>query len=386
MTAQEILASLVSFPTITHNSNLDLIHWVRDYLEKYGITCHLMPNEDQTKSALHCRIGPAVDGGYILSGHTDVVPIEGQNWTSDPFVMTDKNDGKLYGRGTCDMKGFIACCLAAVPDMVSASLNVPIYFAFSYDEEIGCLGGPPLIEHIQKTYQEQAAYAIIGEPSMLLPTIGQKGIFVADTYVNGSAGHSSRIREEVSAVHESARLILWLEDKMNTLIEQGHIDERFEPPHSTLHVGKVNGGVIFNIVADQASFQWDMRNIPQDNIDDLIEEFYAYCKEREAICRQRFPDFSIRHEPFHPPVPALNTNANQPLVQLMQRLTKQTQLDAVSYAAEAGQFADAGYETIICGPGSIAQAHRANEFISKEQLKEGVAVIQRLVKHLSADN
>ncbi|MEM1325576.1 MAG: acetylornithine deacetylase [Bacteroidota bacterium] len=383
MSVQEILAHLISFRTITHNSNLDLIHWIRDYLQPYGVDCHLMYNEEGNKAALHCRIGPAVDGGYILSGHTDVVPVEGQQWTSNPFVMIDKNDGKLYGRGTCDMKGFIACCLASVPEMVAADLKVPIYFAFSYDEEIGCLGGPPLIADIQKIYSEQPKYAIIGEPSMLLPTIGQKGIFVADTYVNGSAGHSSRIKDEVSAVHESARLILWLENKMNDLIEQGHIDERFEPPHSTLHVGKVNGGVIFNIVADQTSFQWDMRNIPQDNIDDLIEEFYAYCKERETICRKRFPDFEIRHEPFHPPVPALNTEADQPLVQLMRQLTRNAQLDAVSYAAEAGQFANVGYETIICGPGSIAQAHRADEFIEKEQLEEGVEVLKRLVRHLS---
>lgn len=383
LSAQEILSQLVSFPVLGGQSNLSIIHWIKEYIENQGVKTYLVPNEEGNKAALHCRIGAPNDGGFILSGHTDVVPVEGQNWTSDPFVLTDKNDGKLYARGACDMKGFIACCLAVLPEMVKANLQKPIYFAFSYDEEIGCLGAPALIEHFQQTYKEKARYAIIGEPSMLLPTIGQKGIFVADTYVNGSAGHSSRIREEVSAIHEAAHLVVWLENKMNDLIKKGHIDKRFQPPHSSLHVGKISGGVAFNIVADHVQFQWDMRNIPQDNIQDLIDEFYGFCEKREAKAQKLFPDFQIRHEPFHPPVPALDTSADAALVKIMQQLTNNQQLDAVSYAAEAGQFAEAGYESIICGPGSIAQAHRADEFISKEQLQGGVEVIQRLVQHLS---
>lgn len=383
LSTQEILAQLVSFPVLGGESNLNLIHWLQGYIENFGVKTYLAFNEESNKAALHCRIGAPNDGGFILSGHTDVVPVEGQKWTSDPFVLTDKQDGKLYARGACDMKGFLACCLAALPDMVNANLKQPIYFAFSYDEEIGCLGAPALIEHIQQTYEEKAQYAIIGEPSMLLPTIGQKGIFVADTYVNGSAGHSSRIREEVSAIHEATHLILWLENKMNDLIEKGHIDERFQPPHSSLHVGKISGGVAFNIVADRVQFQWDMRNIPQDSIQDLIDEFYAYCQTRESKARAIFPNFQIRHEPFHPPVPALDTAADASLVKIMQQLTGNQQLDAVSYAAEAGQFAQAGYETLICGPGSIAQAHRADEFISKEQLNGGVKLIQQLVQYLS---
>ncbi|MEM0995382.1 MAG: acetylornithine deacetylase [Bacteroidota bacterium] len=379
----EILSKLVSFPVFGGESNLSIIHWIRDYIEAMGVETTLVPNSEGNKAALHCRIGPAVDGGFILSGHTDVVPVKGQDWTSDPFVLTDKGDGRLYGRGSCDMKAFIACCLTVLPKMIATKLQKPLYFAFSYDEEIGCIGAPDLIEDIGRTYQEKPKYALIGEPSMMRPTIGQKGIFVADTYVNGSAGHSSRIRREVSAIHEAARLVLWLENKMNQLVDAGHIDERFTPPHSSLHVGKIAGGVIFNIIADHASFQWDVRNIPQDDLDEILAEFYAYCDERVRICRKLFPDFKIEHVPFHPPVPALDTDAEANIVHLMKKLTGNHDLDAVSYAAEAGQFAQAGYESIICGPGSIAQAHRADEFVSKAQLEQGVAMLEALVEELT---
>ncbi|MEN0051704.1 MAG: acetylornithine deacetylase [Bacteroidota bacterium] len=384
MNATEILSKLVSFSVFGGESNLSIIYWIKDFVESHGVIAKLVPNQEGTKASLHCRIGSAMDGGVILSGHTDVVPVEGQDWTSDPFVLTDKGDGKLYARGACDMKGFIACCLAVLPEMVKANLKKPIYFAFSYDEEIGCLSAPDLIKDIQATYTEKAKYAIIGEPSLMRPTIGQKGIYVVDTYVNGSAGHSSRIRREVSAIHESARMILWLENKMNSLIEVGRIDERFTPPHSSLHVGVVKGGVAFNIIADYATFQWDLRNIPMDDLDGIIDEFYTYCKELEAEKRKIFPDFAIKHVPFHPPVPALNTAPDQPIVEWVKRLSGNTELDAVSFAAEAGQFAQAGYESIICGPGSIAQAHRADEFIAKDQLEKGVEMIRALVRDLES--
>jgi acetylornithine deacetylase len=235
---EAILSKLVSFPALGGESTLDIIQWIKDYLTSLGVTTTLVPNEEGNKKALHCRIGPAIDGGVILSGHTDVVPVAGQAWDTNPFELTDKGDGKLYGRGTCDMKGFLACCLKGVPDMVKANLQRPIYLAFSYDEEVGCLGAPALIEDIAKTYTERPKYAIIGEPSSMQPIIGQKGMYVFDTYVNGSAGHSSRIRQEVSAIHEATRLILWLEDQMNELVAEKRIDKRFNPPHTSIHIGQ----------------------------------------------------------------------------------------------------------------------------------------------------
>jgi len=267
--------------------------------------------------------------------------------------------------------------------MVEADLMTPIYFAFSYDEEIGCLSAPELIEHIKATYSEQIKYAIIGEPSLMQPIVGQKGICVMETKVNGSAGHSSRIRQEVSAIHESARLIMWLETKMNALVEAGRIDDRFSPPHTSLHVGQINAGIAPNVIADKALFKWDIRVIPQDDTLKIIEEFDAYCRERETILRQTFPDFKIINEQHHPPVAPLDTAESDSVVEFIRSITPVQELGTVAYAAEAGQFSNGGFESVICGPGSIAQAHRANEFIAIEQLEKGVKMLKNLVEQLT---
>ncbi|MEL7533673.1 MAG: acetylornithine deacetylase [Bacteroidota bacterium] len=383
MNAKEILAKLISFPVLGGQSNLPILHWIEDYLKQHGVDYTLVPNPEGTKASLHCRIGPAVDGGVILSGHMDVVPVEGQSWDTDPFILTDGGDGKLYGRGSCDMKGFIACCLAALPEMMAADLKKPIYFAFSYDEEIGCLAAPELVEHIKTTYSETPIYAIIGEPSMMQPIVGQKGIVLYQTTVNGSAGHSSRIKQEVSAIHEAARLVLWLEAKMDALVAAGQIDKRFDPPHSSLHIGMMKGGIATNVIADECSFSWDARLIPADDLAEINAEYDAFCRSREAELRQIFPDFKITTEELHPWVPCLDTPADWPVVDFIKKLSGSDQLDAVSYAAEAGQFAEGGFQSVICGPGSIAQAHRANEFIAIEQLDAGVKMIQDLIQELS---
>ena len=316
----------------------------------------------------------------------DVVPVEGQEWTTDPFVLTDKGDGKLYGRGSCDMKGFIACCLAALPDMVKAPLKKPIYFAFSYDEEIGCLAAPELAQAINNNYKETPKYALIGEPSLMEPIVGQKGIYILETYVNGSAGHSSRIKQEVSAIHEAMRLILWLENKMDSLIAEERIDDRFHPPHSSIHIGMVNGGIAPNVIADKAHFYWDLRTIPMDDMYSIVSEFEAYCKERESELQKVFPDFAIKTIENHPPVPHLDTKADDDIVSLIKRISGNAKLDTVSYAAEAGQFANEGFHSAICGPGSIAQAHRADEFIAKEQLEKGMVMMEKLIQELSSKN
>jgi acetylornithine deacetylase len=383
MNATQILAKLVSFPVLGGQSNLSILNWIKEYIEEFGVATHIVPNEEGTKASLHCRVGPAVDGGVILSGHMDVVPVEGQDWDTDPFVLTDGGDGKLYARGSCDMKGFLACCLAALPVMVKAKLKTPIYFAFSYDEEIGCLSAPELIDHIKSTYNEKPKYAIIGEPSMMQPIVGQKGICVLETTVNGSAGHSSRIRQEVSAIHESARLIIWLENKMNALVEAGRIDERFTPPHSSLHVGQINAGIAPNVIADKSLFKWDVRVIPQDVTEDIISEFEIYCRERESILKETFPGFEIKNVEHHPPVPPLDTAESDDIVPFIKSITPIQETGTVAYAAEAGQFSNGGFQSIICGPGSIAQAHRANEYIEIEQLELGVEMIKKLVVKLS---
>lgn len=380
--AQKILTDLVSFPVLGGQSNLAIISYIQSYLDDYGVESFLVENKEEQKASLHCRIGPAVSGGVILSGHTDVVPTEGQAWDTDPFLLTEKS-GKLYGRGSCDMKGFVACCLAAVPEMVKADLKKPIYFAFSYDEEIGCLAGPELAKAIHDHYEEEPAYAIIGEPSLMEPIVGQKGIVIYKTTVNGSAGHSSRIKGEVSAIHEACKLVLWLENKMDRLIEEGRLDDRFTPNHTSLHIGMIQGGIAPNVIADECSFSWDCRVIPKDSVEDIRHEFEAYCREREQILKERFPGFHIQTEEIHPFVPALDTPEHLPVVAFIQHLSQNSRLDAVSYASEAGQFSDEGFQSVICGPGSIAQAHRANEFIDMKQLQLGVDMIHRLIQELS---
>lgn len=384
MNADELLTKLVSFPVLGGQSNLSIINWIKEYVESYGVDCTLLPHETEAKASLHCRIGPPVDGGVILSGHTDVVPVAGQNWTSDPWVLTDKGDGKLYGRGSCDMKGFLACVLAVLPEMVKVELKKPIYFAFSYDEEIGCLAAPALIQAITDSYKEKPRFAIIGEPSLMQPMIGQKGIVIYETLVNGSAGHSSRIKQEVSAIHESARLILWLEAKMNGLVEAGHVDDRFHPPHTSIHCGIVKGGIAPNVIADKALFNWDVRVIPKDVAREIRADFEDHCRKREAELQKIFPEFKIVTREIHPDVPALDTDEHDAIVAFSQSISENHTWDTVAYAAEAGQFAEGGYQAIICGPGSIAQAHRADEFIDKSELLKGVKMMENLIAKLSS--
>ena len=383
MTAAKILAKLISFPILGGESNLSIIHWIQAYIENIGIDTILVPNEKGDKASLHCRIGPAIDGGLVLSGHTDVVPVEGQDWKSNPFVLTDKNDGKLYGRGSCDMKGFLACCLAMLPEFVKTELKKPIYFAFSYDEEIGCLGAPSLIAHLQKHYTERPKYAWIGEPSSMQPIVAHKGICLFNTTINGSAGHSSGILKEVSAVHEAARLILWLEDKMKTLVASDSIDNRFSPPHTSLHAGTIQGGIAANVIADNAMLSWDARIVPKDNLETILVDFKTHCAQRVQELQPIFPDFRIETHEQHPPVPPLSTGKETDIVQLMKNINTYQNLGAVSYAAEAGQFAEAGFESIVCGPGSIEQAHRPNEFIEKSELEKCMQLLQNLCLEFS---
>ena len=386
MNSTDILSHLVSFPVLGGESNTSIATWIENYLTKHQVDFKNVPNEDGTKRSIHCRIGPAVDGGIILSGHTDVVPVEGQDWKTDPFKLTDIGDENLYARGSCDMKGFIACCLAAVPAMKKAELKKPIYFAFSYDEEVGCLAGPALAADINSYYSEKPKYALIGEPSMMKPIVGQKGICIFKTTLNGSAGHSSRIKSEVSAISEAAKLIVWLENKMDALIQTGDIDHRFQPAHSTIHCGVFEkSGIAPNVISDSASFMWDVRVIPKNKAVAIKDEFEAHCSTVIEKNRNRFPAFEIKTEYAHSDVPAMDCPEGSDIIPFISSLVEDKELGTVSYAAEAGQFAEAGFQTMICGPGDIAQAHRANEFVAKSQLKACDKMLSNLVLRWSEE-
>ena len=379
---KKILEKLVSFQVLGGDSNLVIVDYISKYLTENEIEFQLVPNLENTKASMFCRIGPAVDGGVILSGHTDVVPTKGQDWKSDPFELIEANE-KLIARGSCDMKGFLACCLASVEVFKNAPLKKPIYFAFSYDEEVGCLAGPELAKAIHTFYKEKPKFAIIGEPSMMQPIVGQKGICVFKTTVHGSAGHSSRIRQEVSAIHVAAKLVLWLEEKMNSLVENGDVDNRFEPNHTSIHVGKFNGGIAHNIVADRCEFCWDVRIIPKSSLAQIKLDFETYCEDLEKDLQKRFVGAKIVNEIYHPAVPPLDTPEHLEVVELIKKISGNSTLGTVSYAAEAGQFSEEGFQTVICGPGDIAQAHRANEFIAIEQLELCLEMFQNLADELS---
>lgn len=377
-----ILKDLVAFPVLGGESNLSIAQYIVHYLEGLGVEVHLLPNEEGNKQSVHCRIGPAVDGGIVLSGHTDVVPVAGQDWKTAPFTLSKLGD-KWYGRGSADMKGFLACCLAMVPSFLQADLKRPIYLAFSYDEEIGCLAGAELAETIMRFYPESPRYALIGEPSLLQPLLGHKGICVLKTTVHGSAGHSSRIKSEVSAIHEAAKLVVWLENKMEDWIENGSNDPRFTPPHSTIHIGQIQGGIAPNVVADKCTFYWDVRIVPGDRLEDVLEEFSIHCMSMELELKKRFPEAAIITEEDHPLVPPLSCPEDADLAQWVKAWTGNTRTSTAAYAAEAGQFAEAGFEALICGPGDIAQAHRADEFIEETQLEKCLEMLDGLLRDFS---
>lgn len=384
LNASSMLDQLVGFPTVSRDSNLALIEWVEAYLDEHGVQHWRIDSDDGSKANLLARIGPVVEGGVVLSGHTDVVPVDGQPWSSDPFKLVDKGDGKLYGRGTCDMKGFIACALAEVPRWAQLDLPKPIYLAFSYDEEIGCVGAPRMIERLMADHPRPAA-VIVGEPTSMVPVVAQKGATNLRTTVTGHAAHSSQVNQGVSAIHVAARLVTRIEEVMSELKVEGHVDEAFNVVHSSLHVGKIVGGTATNIMAQECVFDWEIRHLPQDRVDDLLGRVGDYASQLEAEMQRRAPQTSIVTETLNATVPALADRDNAAALSLCHALLgEQADSGAVAYATEAGQFQREGLATVICGPGSISQAHQPDEYIDIDQLEEGSRFMQALGEKLVA--
>ncbi|GHC34025.1 acetylornithine deacetylase [Aidingimonas halophila] len=381
-TAKQMLESLVGFATVSRDSNLALIQFIERFLDSYGVPHQRIDSDDGSKANLLARIGPKHEDGVVLSGHTDVVPVDGQPWSSDPFTLTDKGDGRLYGRGSCDMKGFIACALAQVPAWTQQELDRPIYLALSYDEEVGCLGAPRLIERLMED-QPRPAAVIVGEPTSMAPVVAQKGVTNLRTTVTGREAHSSQIYQGVSAIHVAARLVTKIEDIMSELRTEGRVDEAFNVAHSSLHVGKIQGGTAINIMARECHFDWEIRHLPDDKAEELLERLTAYADELQAGLRQRAPEIRIETKCLTDTVPALADRDNQTALTLCHQLLDSRRNEAVAYATEAGQYQGAGLSTIICGPGSIAQAHQPDEYIDHEQLEAGERFMVRLGEVLS---
>jgi acetylornithine deacetylase len=379
MTVREMLARLVAFETVSRNSNLALIDYVRDYLGSFGVPSYLVPNDEGTKANLYATLGPPVAGGVVLSGHTDVVPVDGQPWDTDPFTVVER-DSRLYGRGTCDMKSFCAIVLALVPTM--EKLKKPLHLAFSYDEEIGCQGAPRLIRELLEQLPRPAA-VIVGEPTNMQLVTAHKGITALRTTVTGHEAHSSQTHRGVSAVMIAARLITFLDDLARRRQAASSRDPGFEPGFTTLHVGAIKGGTAINIISRHCEFVWDIRNIPDDDPQAILEQFNAFCRQEiEPAMQAVAPEASIQTVVFAS-APALQQQPDSPAVRLVKALTGTENTFKAPYATEAGQFQEAGLPAVICGPGSIDQAHQPNEFITLQQLEAGTEFIRQLIAYLS---
>ena len=379
-TPREMIETLVGYPTVSRDSNLDLTQFVRDYLAGCGVESRIVPNEDGTKANLYATVGPEAEGGVVLSGHTDVVPVDGQPWDTDPFEVVERG-GRLYGRGTSDMKSFLAIALALVPDMLARGLRRPIHLALSYDEEVGCLGAPDMIAKIAAEVPRPAA-VIVGEPTSMRVVTAHKGITVMETVVTGHEAHSSQTHRGVSAVMIASRLVAKL-DEMARAAADNPSALPFEPPFTTIHVGMIEGGTAANIISRHCHFVWDIRHIPEDDPMVHVNRFNAWC-EAEVLPQMRSvaPETSIETTMVNQ-APAFGPEENGEAERIARALTGDNAIHAAAYAAEAGQFQGAGFSTVICGPGSIDQAHQPNEYITLDQVDLCERFLRRLMDDLS---
>jgi len=371
------MEQLVAFDTTSRDSNLDLIHFVRDYLSGHGVDSTIIRDADEPKANLYATIGPQDRPGIMLSGHTDVVPVDGQEWNSDPFGMVERN-GRLYGRGTCDMKGFIALVLANIPEFLRRGLDTPIHLALSYDEEVGCLGVRHLIDLV-KSLPVRPRMAIIGEPTEMQVIVAHKGKTDVNVHVRGFECHSALAPSGVNAVDYAAELVGHISRMARRVAEEGPFDDEFDVPHSTLHTGVIQGGTALNIVPKDCRFEFEIRNLPQQDPQPLLDEIYRFAAdELEPRMRAVHPDTGISFDQGVQ-YPGLDMRPDDEAVTLVKALAGQNSHAKVAFGTEGGLFQqDAQIPCVICGPGSIAQAHKPDEYLSLEQLAAGQAFLGRL--------
>jgi acetylornithine deacetylase len=374
----DMLKRLVAFDTTSRNSNLELIHYIRDYLADFGVESTLVPNAEGTKANLFASIGPDREGGVVLSGHTDVVPVDGQPWTTDPWELTEKDDGNLYGRGTCDMKGFVAACLANVPAFQRARLKVPMHFAFSYDEEIGCLGAHALVERLVGAVPRPQA-VIVGEPTMMGVVSAQNAGGGIITTFTGFEAHSSMTHLGVSAIHFAGDFIHWLNELQVELAGRKRTDIDTVPGHTTINVGVVNGGTAGNILARECTLNWGYRTLPGDDpweVQRRAEKYIADLLLPKMKAKHPDANITMKRRSF---VPGLLPQENEEAAKLALQWTGGNRTYAVPYGTEAGIFRSHGIPTVICGPGDIAQAHQPNEFVARSQMDACDTFLGRMI-------
>ena len=371
MTSQDWLARLVAIDTTSRNSNLGLIETVRDDLRARGLDPWLSSNAEGTKANLFCTL-PAQDGGtqggIALSGHTDTVPVDGQNWSSDPFALTER-DGRLYARGSCDMKGFIACAVALVPEFLATPRAKPLHLALSYDEEIACIGAPLMLADLQQRGVKVDG-AIVGEPTSMQPVVAHKGLNAYRCRVHGKAAHSSLTPQGCNAIEHAAQLICAIREMAEQWRANGPFDQFYDVPYSTITTNLIGGGIAMNTIPQLCEFTYEFRNLPMLSPADIQGRIDAYVRTELLPRMQReFPGATVEIENLAA-APGLDASEQAAITQLVRALTADKSVRKVAYGTEAGLFQGAGIPTVVCGPGSIEQAHKVDEFVAIDQLAQ----------------
>jgi acetylornithine deacetylase len=375
-----LLERLVAFDTTSRNSNLALIEFVRAYLDGHGVPYRVSTDATGTKANIHAIIGPREPGGIALSGHVDTVPVDGQSWSSDPFALR-RADGRLYARGACDMKGFVAACLAAVPEMRARKLARPLHLFISYDEETDCGGARRLIRDLDESGLKPAL-CVVGEPSVMKPILAHKGKFDLRVRVRGKPGHSSEPDKGVNAIYAAAKAIDYVATEARRFAQEGPFEEGFDPPHTTIHVGTVQGGSILNILPEHAEFIMEWRPIPGDDGMREVERLKAYVAAHiEPAMHAVDPGTGFTYE-VRNSMPGMAIAPDHELTAAIKQITGANSAGKVSYGTEGGYYQAADIPTIICGPGDIAQAHQPDEWVAQDQLDACDAFIRRLADRL----
>jgi acetylornithine deacetylase len=377
LTSEDILARLVAFDSTSRNSNIPIIEWVEHYLNQFNVPHQRIDYEEGKKTNLYATIGPDVAGGIVLSGHTDVVPVDGQDWSSDPFTLIER-DGKLFGRGSADMKGFLAVALALVPEMLQYDLRIPIHLAFSCDEEVGCKGVRPLVDYLKHRTSKPSA-AIIGEPTLMKVVNGHKSAVRYSTEVTGHESHSALTDRGVNAIMVAAELIHEISRIREDLIAMGDPTKSYDPPYSTIHVGVISGGTANNIVPKTCSFNWETRLLPGFNEAYVPNRLNALARRLEPAMKAVSGDSGIILEQANA-VPGLAAEKDSPAEQLALHCSHTNSTHTVSYCTEAGLFQQAGIPAVVCGPGSIEQAHKPDEFIAVSELRKCETFLRKLAE------
>jgi acetylornithine deacetylase len=372
----EMIGRLVAFDTTSRNSNLELLEYVRRYLEDLGVESELVYNAEGTKANLFATLGPGDVAGIALSGHTDVVPVDGQDWHTEPFELVQK-DNRLYGRGTSDMKSFIAVCLALAPEFVSRSISTPLHLALSYDEEIGCVGVRTLIDAL-KDRPIKPSGIIVGEPTGMKVVRAHKGKLSYRCRVRGHEAHSSQSHLAVNAVEAAAEAVAYLKGMARRFRDNGPYDQELSPPYTTVHTGTIRGGTALNIVPKECAFEFEFRHLPQDDPHELLAEFQRHVAEHIEPEMHAFSNDTGFSFEIMSHIPGLSTDEDAEVVELAKALSGRNTTGKVAFGTESGLFQQGGMPAVVCGPGSIEQAHKPNEYVDLDQIAECERFVRRL--------